>query len=728
MELGRTETARCIRGRLPDCAGECPFRFDVRSFTEQLARGRLDAAYRTYEQAVLFPAIVSRLCPAGCQTVCRRAAAGGPIRRKLLERAVADHAVNKEPVRLNLPRKERRIAVIGGGPAGLACALRLARRKYPVTVFERADRIGGSLLDREDTDVFLADIRLQFGREEWEIRLGSEISCLPPDYDAFFIATGSGGRDLGASPGHSPGVFLGGGLVGHGIVEAIRDGRDAADEIESYLKTGKMPRRSPSPPVGSLPDPAAVSPQEAVEPEGSGLYTPGQAQLEAQRCFRCSCGICMARCPLMTYYRRTPAGIAELVEGTLIPTDLSRHRVGMRILASCDQCGLCLEVCPEKIDLRRMLLSARRALMRQGALPRAFSSFWLEDMAHANGSRAALVRPAEGKSTCHYAFFPGCQLPASDPRYVSLTLQRLRQMLPEVGLLSLCCGMPARLAGDEAGEADALALVREGWETLGRPTLLCACPRCQHHLAETLPMIPLRSLYELEWEAHTKGGGQEIGVFDPCMSRFFPDIQRRVRSLLRAAGFSSDAAPPSPLSLSCCGRGGQYETANPSLDRDVVAALSERLGETTVTYCAGCRDSLARTGREVHHILDYLLGINQEGLREPPAWSQRRRNRELLRTGLSGTGHASAPGLRIRIPDNVSRLLQERWLLEEDIAAVIAHCEETGEYLCLPDSLIRIGHLELRSVTYWVHYTRTPDGYELVNAYSHRMCLEGKLP
>ena len=732
MEFHRAVAEKCIRSRLPDCAGPCPFRFDARSFTEHLARGRIDDAYRAYREAVLFPAIVSRLCPAPCQSACRRSATDSAIQRKLLERAAADHAAFRDPIRLNLPRKAGRIAVIGAGPAGLACALRLAERKYQVTVFERSDRIGGSLLGRADTDIFLEDIRLQFGSERWEQRLSSEMSVLPEGFDAFFIATGSGGNDFGAAAGRVgrigglPGLFLGGGLLGGGVTEAIRDGRDAADEIESYLKTGKMPRAFPLPPVGNLPDPAFFPPQAAVNPGSDGLFTPEQAVMEANRCYRCSCELCMHRCPLMSFYHRTPAGIEELVEGTVIPTNLSRRRIGMRVLASCDQCGLCGAICPEKIDLSRLILSARRTLARQEALPEAFSSFWLEDMLHANGDRSLLIRPAEGRQTCQYAFFPGCQLPASDPDCVAMTLDRLRQMLPEVGILSMCCGMPAHLAGDEALEKETLSLIRERWAALGRPTLVCVCLRCQHHLAESLPEIPLRSLYELDWTIPVKGNGEKVGIFDPCVSRFYPGIQRHVRRLLQEAGFSPTPVPASPLSLSCCGRGGQYETANPEMDREVVACMTEKLGDVTVTYCASCRDSLARTGKNVHHLLDYLLGIQRGSSHGPPTWSQRRRNREILRAGLSGAGRGQEPGLRIQIPDNVSRLLQARWLLEEDIAAVIAHSEKTGEYLCLPDSLIRIGHLELRSVTYWVHYIRTPDGYELVNAYSHRMRLEEK--
>jgi NADPH-dependent glutamate synthase beta subunit-like oxidoreductase len=136
------QTKNCIHGSLPDCSCLCPFQFDVRGFAEKLMRGRFDAAYRLYRDAVQFPEIVSRLCQAPCQGACIRRDTDAPIRQRLLERAAVQYAGQKTPIKLNVPGKEKRVAVIGAGPSGLACALRMAMRKYRVTVYEQGARPG----------------------------------------------------------------------------------------------------------------------------------------------------------------------------------------------------------------------------------------------------------------------------------------------------------------------------------------------------------------------------------------------------------------------------------------------------------------------------------------------------------------------------------------------------------------------------------------------------------
>jgi NADPH-dependent glutamate synthase beta subunit-like oxidoreductase len=236
MGYYRDMTKNCIHGNLPDCAGLCPFRFDVRDFTEKLVRGRFDAAYRVYRDTVLFPEIVSRLCSAPCRGACCRKETDAPVRRDLLELAAVRFARQKAPVRLNVPDKGKSVVVVGAGPSGLACALRLVSRKYRVTVFEQSGCMGGSLLDLPEREIFLRDIESQFGKETWEFRGGTKITALSGiEADAVYIATGRGGEDFGFLEGRrgyftsKGGVFIGGNILGGDVVSAIRDGRDAAE-------------------------------------------------------------------------------------------------------------------------------------------------------------------------------------------------------------------------------------------------------------------------------------------------------------------------------------------------------------------------------------------------------------------------------------------------------------------------------------------------------------------
>jgi hypothetical protein len=318
-------------------------------------------------------------------------------------------------------------------------------------------------------------------------------------------------------------------------------------------------------------------------------------------------------------------------------------------------------------------------------------------------------------------FFPGCQLGASDPRYVSLTFERLRRMHPDSALLAACCGAPAGWAGYEALHAEAAARIREAWRNLGEPVFICACFTCMKMLADTLPEIQTISLYQMDWAVSPVGNGAEVSVFDPCASRHNAEAQRSVRELLTKAGFVL-----SPLQTArpvCCGWGGQYEIANPAMARGVVENRIHLSDAPFVTYCSNCRDIFAKAGKRALHVLDILLGINDDR-RAPPTWTQRRKNRASLRRKLLGetaAGDGHAPPFRLTIPPELSRELSERWILEEDAESVVRHCEQTGEKLLNPKTGTFIGHRRLKNFTCWAVYRKTEDGFELVNAYSHRM-------
>jgi Fe-S oxidoreductase len=731
MGIYQDMVKNCIHGSLPGCAGLCPFHFDVRDFTAKLSHGRFDSAYRDYRNAVLFPEIVARLCPAPCRNACSRLETDAPIQRRLLERAAVQFAKQKAPLKMNIPKKGKNIAVIGAGIGGLSCALRMSERNYGVTVFEQSGRIGGKLRETMDSEVFLADIENQFRDKEWDLRLNTKITDLTQiKADAVYIATGKGGMDFGLLGGRNgclttaPGVFIGGELLGGDAVGAIRDGMNAADQMEGYLKVGRMEDSLPPPvPGGNKPDPERLAYTPEIKPGDDGLYTAEQAQSEAARCLRCDCDICQRRCPLMEYYQRYPVKIAELTEGTVWPANLFYNRLGTRMMASCDQCGICADACPQNVDVKSLILDARRQMVRKGAMPKAFADFWLADMAHANGESAHIVKKAEDGSKCDYVFFPGCQLGASDTGYVSLTYERLKRHYPGTALLTGCCGAPAGWAGYEELHAEVSRKLREEWLSLGSPVFICACPTCVKMLADTLPEIRTVSLYRMELgEAPAQSKAKKVSVFDPCASRSDPVTQRCVRKLLVDAGCELVPHASEHEKAACCGWGGQYQTANPELSRNVTkkrALLSE---EPYVTYCTNCRDTFARDGKPVLHILDILLGLNDE-TRLPPTLTPRRRNRELLFQELMGeekTEKAKQP-LMLSVSPQLARKLSDRWLLESDLEEAVRHCETNGEKLFDPESGHIIGHYARKNMTFWVVYKPVRDGFELINAYAHRM-------
>ena len=142
-ELHRLED-QCIQECAPTCSAACPLHMDVRALSAAVAQGDFPAALKTLTRTLPFPGIISRVCDAPCQPVCKRREAGDGVQIRALERACTELGGAPEKPRV-LPKRGKRVAVVGAGLSGLTAAFDLARKGYAVTVYEARDRIGGSL-------------------------------------------------------------------------------------------------------------------------------------------------------------------------------------------------------------------------------------------------------------------------------------------------------------------------------------------------------------------------------------------------------------------------------------------------------------------------------------------------------------------------------------------------------------------------------------------------------
>jgi glutamate synthase (NADPH/NADH) small chain len=143
----REQGARCMSCGIPFCHSGCPLGNLIPDWNDHVYRGRMKDAIAALHATNNFPEMTGRVCPAPCEESCVLNIEGKPVTIKQIEHQIADTAWDEAWVVPRLPERktDKTIAIVGSGPAGLACAQQLARAGHSVTVYERDDRIGGLL-------------------------------------------------------------------------------------------------------------------------------------------------------------------------------------------------------------------------------------------------------------------------------------------------------------------------------------------------------------------------------------------------------------------------------------------------------------------------------------------------------------------------------------------------------------------------------------------------------
>ena len=146
-EKVRTQGARCMDCGVPFCHTGCPLNNVIPDWNDLVYRDRWREAVRVLHATNNFPEFTGRICPAPCEAACVLGINEPPVTIKVIEKTIIEHAFREGWIRPEPPlvRSGKRIAVVGSGPAGLAAAQQLNRAGHSVTVFEKADRIGGLL-------------------------------------------------------------------------------------------------------------------------------------------------------------------------------------------------------------------------------------------------------------------------------------------------------------------------------------------------------------------------------------------------------------------------------------------------------------------------------------------------------------------------------------------------------------------------------------------------------
>jgi glutamate synthase (NADPH/NADH) small chain len=143
----REQASRCMDCGIPFCHSGCPLGNLIPDFNDLVYRGNWQEALERLHATNNFPEFTGRLCPAPCEEACVVGISEPPVAIEFIEKSIVEHGFQQGWITPQPPeeRTGKTVAVIGSGPAGLAAAQQLNRAGHKVTVFERADRIGGLL-------------------------------------------------------------------------------------------------------------------------------------------------------------------------------------------------------------------------------------------------------------------------------------------------------------------------------------------------------------------------------------------------------------------------------------------------------------------------------------------------------------------------------------------------------------------------------------------------------
>jgi glutamate synthase (NADPH) small chain len=203
VEKVQEQGARCMDCGIPFCHTGCPLTNIIPDWNDLVYKGRWQEAVRVLHSTNNFPEFTGRICPAPCEAACVLGINEPAVAIKVIERSIIDYAYDRGWIVPEVPevRSGKKVAVIGSGPAGLAAAQQLARAGHAVTVYEKADRIGGLLrygipdfkMEKHWIDRRLAQMSAEGVAFVTNAHVGVSLplETLRKDFDAIILAMGA---------------------------------------------------------------------------------------------------------------------------------------------------------------------------------------------------------------------------------------------------------------------------------------------------------------------------------------------------------------------------------------------------------------------------------------------------------------------------------------------------------------------------------------------------------
>ena len=750
----------CIQEEWAFCRAACPLHVDARGLCQALKQGDLAQARSLLDKTMPVASILGRICEAPCEERCKRREAGGAIRIGRLESFCVQNARRRGKA-LKVPDRGRKATVLGCSLSGLTVAHDLARKGYRIQLIHQGHDPGQALQQtlpapvpievvNEDLD-HLRKLGVSFTPAELTgeliqelLQQGSLVYVGLEAVDSVVLPFPLEQVDPQTLTGPESNLFVGGFSSDRESPSAIlsaTQGRTAAVSIDRCTQQVSLQAdRDREGPVQTR----LVTSLEGVEYLPPVLTGDKEAddqaaiQQEAERCLACECMICVRNCPYLDAFGAYPRSyVRQIYNNESIVKGVHQANT---LVNSCMLCGLCTTLCPNDFPMADVCLGSRQRMVDKGKMPPTAHDFALKDLEFSRGGEFFLVRGDPAQARCTWIFFPGCQLCATHPEQVEATYAWLRENLDGgVGLALACCGAPALWSGRRETFREAAEQLSSAVRELGNPEWIVACPSCQEMLGHCEPPPPQRSLWDILGEhkdaLSPKTPSGATSLVDPCTAGHMPELRQAVRSLVQGILTKGSEPRLNASEAACCGYGGLLSNANPELGARTARERAAGCREDAVTYCAMCRDQLARSGKRAAHLLDlFFPGGSDPFAGASTGLSLSRNNRRWLKSRLlesmwaePGLPPAPFSDIRLEVTAETRQVLEKRRILDSDIQQVLVGAESKGQLFVDAGSGETLASLRLGEVTFWVRYTVQDTGtYTIHTAYSHRMRI-GKI-
>ncbi len=205
----KIQAARCMDCGIPFCHNGCPVNNQIPDWNDLVYHGQWQEALRNLHSTNNFPEFTGRICPAPCEEACVLNLHDDPVSIKTIECAIVDKGWEEGWIEPQIPARKtgKRVAVVGSGPAGMACSQQLARAGHDVVLFDRQDRIGGLMrygipdfkFEKHQIDRRMAQMAAEGVEFRPGVHVGVDIPAkqLLEEFDAVVLSGGSEApRDL----------------------------------------------------------------------------------------------------------------------------------------------------------------------------------------------------------------------------------------------------------------------------------------------------------------------------------------------------------------------------------------------------------------------------------------------------------------------------------------------------------------------------------------------------